>query len=485
MQPANSAPPPAPALSGTAETQSPPRLRRVLGLGDLVFYGIVLIQPVGAVGIFGLADQKSFGHVTLTIFIALAAMMLTAWSYGRMAGLYPAAGSAYTYVGRGLNPHFGFIAGWAMFLDYLVIPIVSVIYGAISMQKVVDALAPSLTHSVVGGFGLPVSDQRAAIIFWVVLFVSLTTVLNVRGIKWTATANQVLTAVMFLVIGIFLVQVVRFLWAKQGLAGLFSTKPFYNPQTFNLRAIGTATSLAALTYIGFDGITTLAEDVKDPKRTVPIAVVLVCLLIGVCVGVQVYLAQIAWPDYTTFKDPDTAFFDVCSLVGGKFLLNAMAVVLAIACLGSALTGQVGAARILFGMGRDGALPKLFARLDAKSNPVLNIWLIGILALAGALWLDYEKAATLINFGAFLAFMGVNAAVVREFFFRPPAGHVRNWLFDLGSPVLGFAFCLWIWLSLPIPAKVVGGIWCALGILYTGIKTRGFRTKPVMLDLSGA
>ncbi len=465
--------------------QAPPRLRRVLGLGDLVFYGLVLIQPVGAVGIFGLADKKSSGHVTLTLLIALAAMMLTAWSYGRMAGLYPAAGSAYTYVGRGLHPHCGFIAGWCMFLDYLVIPIVSVIYGAISIQKVLDALAPGWTHQTVAALGLPLDEQRAAFVFWVVLLVGLSTFLNVRGIKWTAHANQILTAVMFLVIALFLVQAVRYLWLKQGWAGLLSTAPFYNPSTFDLRAIGTATSLAALTYIGFDGITTLAEDVKEPKRTVPLAVVLVCLIIGLCVVSQVYLAQRAWPDYTTFKDPDTAFFDVCRLVGGMFLLNAMAIILAVACLGSALTGQVGAARILFGMGRDNALPKFFARLDRRDNPVLNIWLIGLLALIGGLVLNYEKAATLINFGAFLAFMGVNLAVIREFFFRPPAGHVRNWLLDVGVPAVAFLFCLWIWVSLPTPAKVIGGAWCLLGLIYTAIKTRGFRTPPVMMDLSGA
>lgn len=476
---------PSPSSAPANGTQPPPRLSRVLGLGDLVFYGLVLIQPVGAVGIFGLADQKSFGHVTLTILIALAAMMLTAWSYGRMAGLYPAAGSAYTYVGRGLHPHCGFVAGWAMFLDYLVIPIVSVVYGALSMQKVVDALAPGLTHQAVAALGLPLNEQRAPLILWTVLLVCLTTFLNVRGITWTARANQILTAVMFLVIAIFVVEAVHYLWLKQGWAGLLSTEPFYNPETFNLRAIGTATSLAALTYIGFDGITTLAEDVKEPKRTVPLAIVLVCLLIGMCVSVQVYLAQRAWPDYTTFKDPDTAFFDVCSLVGGKFLLNTMALTLAVACLGSALTGQVGAARILFGMGRDNALPKFFARLDQRNNPVLNIWLIGILALIGALVLNYEKAATLINFGAFLAFMGVNLAVIREFYFRPPAGHTRNWLLDLAVPALAFLFCLWIWCSLPRPAKIVGGIWCLLGLIYTAIKTRGFRTQPVMMDLSGS
>jgi amino acid transporter len=479
---------PEPSVSTSAngtQSQSPPRLRRVLGLGDLVFYGLVLIQPVGAVGIFGLADQKSYGHVTLTIFIALAAMMLTAWSYGRMAGLYPAAGSAYTYVGRGLHPYCGFLAGWCMFLDYLVIPIVSVVYGAISIQKVVDALAPGLTDQTVAALGLPFNGQRAAFILWVVLLVVLTTLLNVRGIQWTAHANQVLTAVMFLVIAIFVVEAVRYLWLKQGWAGLLSTEPFYNARTFDLRAIGTATSLAALTYIGFDGITTLAEDVKEPKRTVPLAVVLVCLLIGICVGLQVYLAQRAWPDYTTFTDPNTAFFDVCALVGGKFLLNAMAIILAVACLGSALTGQVGAARILFGMGRDNALPKFFARLNQRNNPVLNIWLIGGLALIGALALNYEEAATLINFGAFLAFMGVNLAVIREFCFRPPAGHRRNWLSDFAVPALAFGFCLWIWCNLPPRAKVVGGIWCLLGLVYTAIKTRGFRTPPVMMDLSGA
>ncbi len=472
-----------PAASGSSsDTPAAPRLRRVLGLWDLIFYGIVLIQPVGAIGIFGLADQKSFGHVTLTILIALVAMMLTALSYGRMAALYPAAGSAYTYVGRGLHVYCGFIAGWAMFLDYLVIPIVSVVYGAISMQKGLDTMWPGKAHSFAVALGLQ-NEQKVAIIFWVILFVSITTFLNIRGIKWTAHANQVMTAAMFLVIGVFVVQAVRYLWNAEGWAGLLSTEPFYKPATFNLRAIGAATSLAALTYIGFDGITTLSEDVKEPKRTVPLAVVSVCLLIGLCAGVQIYLAQRVWPDYSTFKDLDTAFYDVCQRVGGSFLIDAMILIMVVASLGSALTGQVGAARILFGMGRDNALPKFFARLDKRDNPVWNIWMIGGLVLVGALSLNYEEAATLINFGAFLAFLGVNLAVMREFFFRPPAGHQRNFLLDFMVPGLAFLFCLWIWISLPAKAKIVGGIWCAVGIVYMAIKTRGFRKEPVMVDLN--
>jgi putrescine importer len=156
----------------------------------------------------------------------------------------------------------------------------------------------------------------------------------------------------------------------------------------------------------------------------------------------------------------------------------------VACLGSALTGQVGAARILFGMGRDNALPRFFARLDRRDNPVLNIWIMGILALIGSLSLPYEDAVTWVNFGAFLAFMGVNLAVIREFCFRPPAGHARNWLLDLVVPAVAFGSCLWIWWRLPTPAKIAGGIWCALGLIYTGIKTRGFRKPPALMDLSG-
>src|SRR5437870_12760350 len=148
------------ASSATTSTSGAPRLRRVLTLWDLIFYGIVLIQPIAPVPLYGVAQKLSDGHFATIILIALFAMMLTAVSYGRMAGLYPAAGSAYTYVGRGLNPHLGFVAGWAMFLDYLVIPIVSVVYGALSMQRVVDALVPEWRHSLVAALHLPLSEQR-------------------------------------------------------------------------------------------------------------------------------------------------------------------------------------------------------------------------------------------------------------------------------------------------------------------------------------
>ena len=214
------------------------------------------------------------------------AMVLTAISYGRMAALYPSAGSAYTYVGRGLHPYLGFVSGWAMLLDYVVSPLFCVIYGSLALQRAIPALPyPVCAAMFAGGI----------------------TYLNLRGIRSTARANQVLILFMFAVLLSYIVLAIRYLLAQHGVTGLFSIKPFYNPATFNVRDIAGATSFAALTYLGFDAVTTLAEDVKNPRRNVMLAAVGVCAFTGIFGGLLVYLAQLAWPDYNTFSNIETAF----------------------------------------------------------------------------------------------------------------------------------------------------------------------------------
>lgn len=449
-------------LSQSSTSPETPRLKRVLGLWDLIFYGIVLIQPIAAVGLFGIASQVSRGHMVTTLLIAMVGMMLTAISYGRMASLFPSAGSAYTYVGKGLNPQIGFLAGWVMFLDYLIVPIINTVYASLTLQR----LMPSVPFFA-----------------WVVLFVVAITLVNLRGIRTTARSNELLLAVMCLVIGIFIVLAVRYIFQRQSWGGLFSFKPIYNPETFNIGAIMTATSFAALTYIGFDGVTTLSEDVKNPKRNMLLAPMLVCLFTGVFSGLQIYLAQQVWPDYNTFTNPETAFYDVSARVGGQFLFNAIAIILFIACLGSGIAGQIGAARLLFAMGRDGVIPKkMFSYLHAKSStPSYNIIFMGVLTLIGSLVLSYQGAAELLNFGAFLAFMGVNMAAFRQFYFLRPAGETRNLIFDAIIPAMGFLVCLLIWISLPTPSKITGGLWLLAGIVYLYVKTSGFKKKPVTID----
>ena len=195
-------------------------------------------MPIAPVPMFGVAQVLSHGHFVTTILIAMIAMMLTAVSYGRMASLFPTAGSAYTYVGRGLNPHLGFLTGWSMFLDYLIQPLMNGVYGALTIQ----GFFPFIPYAVLAA-----------------IFVVIMTLLNLRGIRATAYANIVLVTIMCLVIVIFMVLAVRYLFHFQGWHGVFSIEPFYDARTFDVRLIWMATSYAALTYIGFDGVTTLAE----------------------------------------------------------------------------------------------------------------------------------------------------------------------------------------------------------------------------------
>ena len=457
-------------MESTTTAASPPRLKRVLTLWDLIFYGIVLIQPIAPVPLYGVAQKLSDGHFATIILIAMFAMLITAVSYGRMAALYPAAGSAYTYVGKGLNPHLGFLAGWAMILDYLLQPLINTVWISTALH---ERYVPEVPF-----------------IAWAALIAGIMTVLNLAGVRSSARANKVLLFFMSIVVVFFVVLATRFLFRGQGWSGLFSIQPFYNPATFNSHRVLTATSFAALTYIGFDGVTTLAEDVENPKRNVLLAVVLTCLFAGVVSCFESYLGARVWPDWRSFPNLETAVMDICSRVGGVLLFNAMAVILIVAAFGSGLTGTLGAARLLFGMGRDGVLPrKTFGYLKPGTNtPTFNIVLIGVLAFAGAVLLNqvgsaYQHAGELLNFGAFLAFMGVNFACFWQFSMLSQPGYKRRIVRDAILPLIGFAFCFLIWWNLNNLAKTVGGIWFVLGIAYVGIKTRGFRTAPVMIDFS--
>jgi amino acid transporter len=268
---------------------------------------------------------------------------------------------------------------------------------------------------------------------------------------------------------------------RQGFAGLFSSAPFYNPATFSVRRIAQTTSFAALTYLGFDSVTTLAEEVENPRRNVLLAAVGVCLFTGLFGGLLVYFGQLAWPDYNSFRNPDTAFIDVTGRVGGPLLLQATAMMLVVANIGAGLTSQVGAARLLFGMGREKVLPpRIFARLHPVHNtPDLNVILIGIVAFLGAQFMSYELTAEVLNFGAFLGFMGVNAAVFWQYGVRCPAGHRRNPIFDMVLPFLGFLFCGVIWWGLASPAKIAGSAWLVVGIVVVGWRTEWYR-KPLRL-----
>jgi putrescine importer len=441
-----------------------PHLNRVLTLWDLIYYGVILTSPIAAVPLFGEAQVLSRGHTTLTMLLAMVAMSVTAVSFGRMATVYPSAGSVYTYISRGMNPHIGFIVGWAMFLEYLFQPVQNALYAVLAIQRI---------------------EPRLPFWFLAAIAVGLITFLAIQGIKFNARTNQVLLAFMGLVTAVFLVEAFRYIVLHEHFSGLFSLQPIYNPATFNLRAVAGGTSLAALVFIGFDGVSILAEEVKDPRRNVLLASVLVCVFTGLFSGLQVYLAQRVWPDHTTLLNPETAFMDVAQRASGPLLFTAYGVMLLISSLACGLAGHVGAARLLYGMGRDDVLPKrIFGFVSPKKgNPTYNIWIVAILAYAAVLTIPWERSAEIVTFGALLAFMGVNLVSLMHFWFSPAAKGKRNFFLDAFVPAFGFVFCFLLLISLQTWTKYAGAAWLMLGLVYAAYKTRFFTVRPKLIDFS--
>ena len=431
-------------------------LRRVLRLRDLIFYGIVVIQPTAPMPLFGVASQEARGHVVTAILIAMIGMTLTAVSYGRMARVYPSAGSAYSYINGEFGSTAGFVAGWSILLDYILNPIICVIWCS--------AAAVNFYH------GIPIQ-------VWEVLFAVLFTVLNLRGIEASSRTNTWMAISMGVVVVYALAMMAHYVFAthlpNQPHDAAFFTRPFYDPATFNLRAVSAGTALAALTYIGFDNISTLSEETINPERNILRATVLVCIFTGVISAIEVYAGQLVWPDFSHYPDVDTAYVYVAGRAGGMLLFHLMNATLLVASIGSGMGAQIGAARVMYGMARNQALPSVFAYVHPRTGiPSKNVLLTGALALIGAWSMTYEFGANTLNFGAFLAFSGVNLACFRhEFRNALPNGRVplttpRRWM-----PLLGLAVCLYIWASLPINAKIAGVIWVSIGILYFALRGR--------------
>lgn len=448
----------------TAAAKPAARLKRVLGLWDLIYYGIILISPIAAVPMFGEAQVLSRGHAVTTLLAAMVAMTATAVSFGRMATVYPSAGSVYTYVSRGFNPQVGFILGWAMFLEFLFQPMQNSLYASLTIHRLLPHFPLALLSAVAVGF--------MTLLCWL-------------GIRTTARTNQILLAFMSIVMAAFLYQAFRYIFVHQHWQGLVSLEPFYDARTFSVRAIAAGTALAATTYIGFDGVSILAEEVHNPRRNVLLATVLVCLFTGLFAGLQVYLAQRVWPDYRSLSNPETAFMDVAQVVGGYRLFAGFGVVLVVSSLACGLAGHLGAVRLLYGMGRDNILPrKLFGYLDPRrGNPTYNVLIVGVLAYVGTLTLEWERAVEILNFGALMAFMAVNAAALKHFGFDRDPSHKFNLFLDIISPALGFLFCLAIFLGLQASTLVAGGIWLAVGAGYLFLKTRDVGTSTVEIDFS--
>jgi putrescine importer len=426
----------------------PGGLKRTLRFRDLVLYGIILIQPTAPMPSFGVIYNEARGHVVTAILLAMVAMLFTSISYGRMARAYPQGGSAFLYVGKEIHPSLGYITGWCLVMDYVLNPLICTIW----CSRAVMNFLPGIPYFTLA-------------IFFAVFF----TLLNCNGVETSARINAGMAAALGLVILLVLVAAVRWLLHLQHPTAGFFFAPFYDPATFNTSGLLRGTSIAVLTYIGFDGISTLTDEAKDPANSVPRAIVLTCFITGVLASIEVYVAQLVWPRGLAFPDLDTAYVHVSGRMGGPILFLIVNSSLLLANIGSGMASQLGAARLLYAMGQDGALPRRFFTALSPRNriPRNNVILIGAICMVGALVFSYQLGTELLNYGALLAFMGVNLASLLRGWRH---GRSTQW-FPMLLSIGGFITCALLWYSLGPLAKLAGTGWALAGILLYIVRRR--------------
>jgi amino acid transporter len=431
-------------------------LDRSLSLRHLVVYGMVFIVPIAPMAVYGFVARDSFGMVPLVYLVGMVAMLFTALSYRQMSREFPFAGSVYAYVRKGLHPYPGFVAGWMILADYLLLPALACVLSAAWLH----GLLPGVPAFV-----------------WILVFVIFNTLVNTLGIKFQARNNFVLLFVELVALAIFLVLAVRYVFVEGGGTAGWSLAPFYDPAHLNWSFVATATSIAALSFLGFDAISTLAEETRNPRRNIGNATVIALLLMGSIFMFETYIAALAHPDYRTLDAP-VAFFEIGREVGGQALYVLLIIVNVIAAgIANSLAAQSAISRILYSMGRDHILPasRFLAYVHPRfKTPVNAILLVAVLSIALALVLSEEALIALVNFGALSAFMLLNVTVFVHFFVRQRrySGVFRFLLF----PLVGLLIVGYVWSGFDRATFLFGGCWLLLGLILGAFKSR--RTKAL-------
>lgn len=432
-------------------------LKRTLSFKDLLFYGMIFMVPIAPMGIYGYVTDISNGMAPLAYIIGIIAMIFTALSYARMAEAFPIAGSVYSYASRGINPYVGFFAGWSMLLDYILTPALVYLVAGYALQEM-----------------LPILPYWG----WIAMFVIVNTVVNLRGIEMTAKTNIAL--LIFEIIVLIAFVVAAFIAVLKGAGqGSFTLDPIWKPEGFSMDMVMAATSLAVLSFLGFDAISTLAEEAKDPKKMVGKATVSALFLIGGLFVVQTYLAGLLWPDHTTFTNPDTAFYAVAEVAGGDWLRILVALGTAVAWgIGDGLVAQAAISRLLYSMSRDKMMPAFLGKIHPKyQTPYMSTIFVAVVAIFIGVVISMDQLTSMVNFGALTGFLFLHISVVLHYVIRQKKRDFSSLIKYLVMPLIGFVIIFYVWFNLQADAKTVGFVWLGIGFVYTAFKTNLFREKP--------
>lgn len=434
-------------------------LRRTLGLPSTVIFGLAYMVPLTVFTTYGIVTTVTGGHLPTAYLFTLATMLVTALAYANMVKAYPLAGSAYTYTEKSFGPGLGFIAGWALLLDYLFLPMINFMV-----------------------IGLYLNAALPQVPTWLVILAAiiLVTGMNVLGIKVAAGLNGLLLAVQAVFIITFAVMSALTLSGAAGVVDPLA--PFYS-EGISFTAVAAGAAILCLSFLGFDAVSTLSEETKNPTRTIPRAILICTLGAGLLFILLSWIGHLVLPDWESFTDVDTASVDVMREAGGAFLVAFFTAAYVSGCIASAVASQVSVSRILFSMGRNRLLPpRIFAVLHGRfRTPYLAAIVVGVVSLL-ALVVSLDVAASVISFGALIAFSAVNLSVIKHYAIDQRRFRGYDAVKYVALPSLGVVLCLWLWTSLTTLTFIVGIGWTCLGLIWLLIITRGFRRPVPQLDL---
>jgi amino acid transporter len=419
------------------------QLRRALTTRDLVVYGMIFMVPIAPFSVFGFVWHDAKGMVPLAYLLGLVGMFFTAMSYAAMSQAFPVAGSVYAYAQRGLHEVAGFFSGWLILLDYILVPALLYLFSAVALRPILPAV-PAWT--------------------WLAGFITFNAAVNFVGIEFSARVYRLMLVLELAVLGLFIVLGLNTLYGGAG-AGHLTLKPLFDSSVFSLTTVAGATSIAVLSFLGFDGISTLAEETQGGQHSVGRATILALVLIGALFMLQTWIAA-DLSRGTQFGSLDTAFYEIADRAGGAWLklVIIIAVVLASA-IANAMAAQAAVSRILFAMARDGKLFAFLARVHPRfKTPYLSTLVVaGVSLLVGWVFASHvDDLTTIVNFGALTSFVLLHLSVIHHYFIRQRSG---QWLRHLVFPLLGMSIILYVLYEMDRTAKLVGAAWLAIGAAY--------------------
>ncbi|WP_320775759.1 amino acid permease [Streptomyces sp. CRN 30] len=437
-------------------------LKRTMGLFHLVCFGVGAI--VGT-GIFvGLSDSVAEAGPAVVVSFVLAAItcVLTAFAFAELGGAIPVSGSSYSFAYAGLGETTAFLVGWCLLLEYGVsVSAVAVGWSQYVNELLDGVLGIHLPQALSAGPG-----DGGAVNLPAVVVIALACVLLVRGVRESARATAVMAVVKLAVLAAFVA--IGFTAYQDGNLTPFSPA--------GLGGIGAGTTAAFFSYIGFDAITTAGEEAKNPRRDIPVAI-LVCIGLVTLLYCAVALAAIGAIGGDEVGDRPAALSYVVNQVTGSTVGGSVVAFGAVVAIASVvLAVMYGQTRILLSMSRDGLIPRVFQKVSPRTaTPVAGTLIVGVVFALPAAFASLDSVVNLCTIGTLATMAVVNVAVL--VLRRREPGLARTFRVPLHpvTPLLGIVFCLYLMYETGGTTWLQFAVFLAVGLLvYLGYGRRNSR-----------